>query len=272
MFFGKNYAWEENEKEIGIYLPGGEGWFRYALRRITKPYIDGGTHQNQDLWRLHKTFLYQKEQEAFSPVYDFPVTNNGEWECAVKIEGTPDFHGGFHGYEKQIRFALTPEAEKISFWQESRILLQGTRDEPVAFHRKEYLFCDGKLSVKQYLEWERTFPIDRAFLAMLPIRRKEGAFLISDTACFQGEEYDVSREGHRTPVSSGSKLRGKEICMKGKESGIVATVTFSEEKPLFVQNTEAYNKVYFFYTQKSEAKKGDVWQTETKYSFGYKKP
>ena len=241
----KHYSYEEKEDEIGIYLPAGDGVFRYSLKHIVKPFADGGTHQNQDLWRLHKTHLFTRMGDDFLPVYDFPITNGGEWECAVRIVGTPDFHGGFHGYEKLLSTSFRPEEECLFFSQESRIVLQGTENEPVAFHRKEYEFRDGAVFLKQYLEWERSVEIDRAFLTMLPIRRMEGDFSITDTALWNGEEYDIAKEGHKTPISSGCKEKGTSLTVLGKKSGIRATVTSSLEKSLFVQNTAAYNKIYF---------------------------
>lgn len=262
---------KEEEKEIGIYQRGGDGFFRYALRHITKPYLDGGTHQNHDLYRLHQLTLHQREGDGFSPVYDFPLTTNGEWECAMKIAGTPDFHGGFHGYERLTATGLDAAADRVFFWQESRILLQGTRDETVALHRKEYVFAEGGVTVKQRLLWERECRIDRAFLTMLPIRRREGDFLISDTARFDGRDYDISRAGHKTPVSPGCSLSGRRMEILGKESGIAACVTCDRERNFFVQNTEAYNKVYFFYVQNEATRKGDVWESESGYSFRYQK-
>lgn len=265
----KGYYLEENENEMGIYIPGGEGYFRYSLRRIVKPFSDGGTHQNQDLWRLHKMYLCRKTQLGFERIYDFPITNSGEWECAFKIVGTPDFHGGFHGYEHQTFFSVKPEDRCLTISQDSRIVLQGTLAEPVAFHQKEYVFKEGVLTLKQRLVWEGDFMLDRAFMTMLPIRRREGDFLITDTALFRGKEYDVSCEGHKTPISSGCQKKTNEVTVFGKQSGITATVTTSFEKRFSIQNTKEYNKVYFYYAAQSPVSAGEEWNTITNYRFLY---
>jgi hypothetical protein len=242
------------------------------MRHIVKPFTDGGTHQNQDLWRLHKLMLCRRVGDGFENIYDFPLTTSGEWECAFKIEGTPDFHGGFHGYEHQNCFTVTPEANRLLMMQESRIVLQGTKDEPVAFHRKEYECKDGLLTVRQHLKWERAVHINRAFMTMLPIRRKEEDFLITDTALYKGEEYDISMKGHKTPLSPGCKEKIYEMTVLGKESGIIATVTSSFCETFSIQNTEAYNKVYFSFARDSHVAVGDEWDTVSTFRLSYRKP
>jgi len=268
----KAYYLEKLEDELGIYIPGGDGYFRYALRHIVKPFTDGGTHQNQDLWRLHKLRLCRREGDAFQDIYDFPLTTAGEWECAFKIEGTPDFHGGFHGYEHMTSLDVQPEEESLFIRQESRIVLQGTRDEPVALHSKEYLFRDGMLTLKQNLKWERSVQINRAFLTMLPICRNAGDFLVTDTALYKGQEYDVSKEGHKTPLSSGCTESINEMTILGKQSGIRATVTASYGKRFFIQNTSAYNKFYFYYAKNEAVEKGEEWNTLSTFRFTYEVP
>ena len=94
MEFYNSYAYENVGQELRIYLPGGDGWFQYTLRHIAKPFTDGGTYQNQDLWRLHNLYLCRKTSDGFERIYDFPLTTAGEWECAVKIEGTPHYLTG----------------------------------------------------------------------------------------------------------------------------------------------------------------------------------
>ncbi|MBR2615983.1 MAG: hypothetical protein IKC69_04835 [Clostridia bacterium] len=266
------YAWEVTAKDIGVYLPGGEGWFRYPLRRIVKPYTDGGTHQNQDLWRLHQVTLWNREGDGFSPIYPFPITNGGEWECAIRIEGTPDFHGGFHGYEHATSFEIFPEKDSFGAVQESVIYLQGTRDTRVATHRKEYLFSDGELVLKQRVVWEMACHVNRAFLTMLPIRRREGDFLINDTALYEGKEYDISAEGHKTPLSPGCKFDINEITTTGKQSGITATVRASYGKDFAIQNTSQYNKLYFCYARNYHTEVDEVWEAESLFRLQYQKP
>ena len=268
----QNYSYAETEEGYEIYMPGGDGYFRYTLKHIVKPYTDGGTHQNQDLYRLHNLYLCRKTENGFENIYDFPLTTTGEWECAFKIEDTPDFHGGFHGYEHQKDFCVTPHEDSFEVTQSSEIYLQGTRDELVALHQKHYRFREGTLFLHQSLLWKRPVRINRAFLTMLPIRRLEGDFQITDTVLFRGETFDVSCAGHQTKVSSGSREIGSEITVLGRKSGILATVTSSPEKRVSIQNTPAYNKVYYYYTSDSEVKEGDLWEMDSTYRFEYTDP
>jgi len=268
----ESYAYDKTENELHIFLPGGEGWFRYTLRHIVKPFTDGGTHQNQDLWRLHKLYLCQKTGSGFDRIYDFPITNNGEWECAFKITDTPDFHGGFHGYEHQTAFTVTPHAKRLEILQDSEIYLQGTRKDLVALHRKHYRFENGELVLTQRVDWKRSVHINRAFLPMLPIRRSEGDFLICDTAYDQGQELDISREGHKTSLSCGCNEVRQMLTVSGKQSGITASLTVERPRKCFIQNTAAYNKLYFYYAQDSQVPEGDVWDSTAYYRFTYKSP
>ncbi len=260
-----------NGDDIEIYMPGGDGYFRYHLKRIEKPFTDGGIHQNQNLFRLYRLYLYKKTADGFEKIYDFPITNGGEWECAVRITGTPDFHGGYHGYEHLTDTQIIENADSLGFIQNSNIYLQGTKDTCIATHSKHYTFRDGALHLHQKLCWHTDANIDRAFLTMLPIRRLEGDFQITDTARFEDTLYDISCEGHATEISAEHTKIGSEVCVFGKKSGIYATVSVDTPKRFFIQNTAQYNKVYYFYTEHSDVKNGDVWTVNSTYRFEYHK-
>lgn len=221
------------------------------------------------MWRLYELYLCRKTADGFEKIYDFPIANTGEWECAFKINGTPDFHGGFHGYEHFTAVSFLPGPDGAEFVQESEIYLQGTRRELVALHRKQYLFQQGVLRLNQSLAWQKELFVSRRYLAMLPIRRREGDFLITDTARYQGVDYDVSREGHQTILSPGCRENIGEITILGKHSGIKARVSVDFENCFFIQNTPAYNKLYFNYASDGQVKRGDCWETSACYAFSY---
>ena len=255
----------KTDNSIEIFMPAGDGSFKFELRRIAIPYKDGGIRQNQDLWRLFELYLYDKEGQ--NKIYDFPICNSGEWELAVKIADTPDFHGGYHGYEHLTDFGYLSYEDKFEFWQDSKIYLQGTRDEHIADHKKHYLFENGKLTLTQYVKWYKDLPVDRSFITMLPVRRLEGDFLITDTALYGDKEYDVSREGHDAQhVKNITTAR-----IFGKSSGIEMSVTVDFDNEFFVQNTPAYNKFYFKNAYNRMINAGEEWNTKSVYEFDWRK-
>ncbi len=257
--------YNRTDNSIEIFMPAGDGCFKFELRRIAIPYTDGGIRQNQDLWRLYELYLYDKEGE--NRIYDFPICNKGEWECAVRIKDKPDFHGGYHGYEHLTDFEFLPRADKIEFTQSSKIILQGTKNEVIADHKKHYLFEEGTLTLTQHLKWHKTLPVERSFITMLPIRRKDGDFQITDTVLMDGREYDVSMEGHGFPHDNDVKT----ATVYGKESGIRVSVTVDFDNLFFVQNTPAYNKFYFKNAYDRDIIAGEEWDTASVYLFDWRK-
>lgn len=119
--------------------------------------------------------------------------------------------------------------------------------------------------------WDRELPVHRAYLGMLPIRRRDGDFQITDTALFKGAEYDISQEGHTTLLSPGCNEKVKEMTVLGKELGITATLKVDYDNDFFIQNTPQYNKLYFNYAADVTTMAGEIWNSKSKYIFDYKK-
>lgn len=219
--------------------------------------------------------------------------NNGEWECAIKIKNTADFHGGFHGYERQEtyysivngnlfnveieNFIIT---EEFVFIQKSVIYKQGTKDEAIANHFKKYTFTNDGLLLHQEIEWLQILEIDYAYLAMLPIKRTSddsiNGIQITDTATsdYDNELYDVSMEGHITSVSP-QENRKKNVTRAriwSNNSKILAEVKIMWKQTIansfFIQNTKQYNKFYFSYTGNNHITKiGERWDVSSFYCF-----
>lgn len=282
---------------IDLYLSSPKGksnsFVKYRLLHIVKPYTDGGTMQNQDLWRLWELYTYEKNGDKLIQSLPYKVMSAGEWECAFKIFGTPDFHGGFHGYEHLTEVSVRADGEPLTldvpekhwldrfeFLQKSRIVRQGTRDETVAYHTKKYRFENGAVEIKQELCWECEADLQFAYMAMLPIRRthndKPDGEQISDRIMINDGPtvYDIEKEGHMTPISSHKNLTGGVSYAKvwGESSGLVAEVTVSgtktESETFMVQNNETYNKLYFSFAGAGKGYKtniGEKWNSKTKY-------
>ena len=274
-----------------------KSYMRYSMEHCKKPYVgpDFESYQNQDLWRLMCLYDY-RSQEGFAPTIhtDYELVNGGEWECAIRIKDTHDFHGGLHGsecYEEVSLFADGCElnifgesqlwADKVNFYQKSNIYLQGTKDETIAVHHKWYEFASSGVSIHQKIEWKGSFVIEKAFLAMLPIKREsESGISITDRARIDGlpKVYDVSRVGHE--LNGGEVMRNvKSAEVWGEKSGIYAKVTLlsepSDTNTFFIQNNAMYNKIYFSYAGdggKHITKCGEEWEMTSHYDIYMRTP
>ncbi|MBR1970399.1 MAG: hypothetical protein IKA17_08605 [Clostridia bacterium] len=275
-------------------------YVEYCLRHLVKPYTDGGTYQNQDLWRLYELYTYKEEENAIIKDKPYCIINWGEWECALEIKDTPDFHGGFHGYEHLTKIVTKldgkdfdfeketdlTEAKKFEFIHYSNIYRQGTKDELVAEHVKHYTFENGYLSLKQELVWHQKVTILFAYLAMLPIRRTSddtpaGEQLTDRVKIDKFDEiFDITKEGHNTKVSMQHEKELQNVSYAkiwGEKSGFTAEMTINCDylptNTFAVQNADCYNKLYFSYAGGGvghTVKIGEKWQLETKYEI-YKK-
>lgn len=290
---------ETDTDRVNLYVSHPKGrtgqYMQYCLRHFSDPYKDGGTYQNQDVWRLYEMYAYHTDSFGrLVQTKPYCILNGGEWECALRIDKTPDFHGGLHGYERQqsvfasvnakdiiLGKVSTPKvAECFEFVQYSDIYRQGTRDEVIAKHVKHYMLKDGKLMLHQELEWKQEVTVLYAYMAMLPIKRTsdntpEGE-PISDYVMLNESDtvYDVRKIGHNTGISSvADHVRNVRYAkIWGASSGITAELhihcPFLKSNNFFVQNTEAYNKFYFSYAGDGvgyTVHPGEKWEIDTQY-------
>ena len=283
-----------NNENVEIYLHHKsaveQNYMRYCLEHCKKPYVgpDFDSYQNQDIWRLMCLYDYRLQNEEKPICYtDYELVNGGEWECAIKIKETHDFHGGLHGTERYIRTSCIIDgkeisilknqyiwADKLEFYQESQIFKQGTVNDAIAIHHKWYEFSRDGVSVKQKIEWQGSYTIEKAFLAMLPIKREsETGISISDCARIGNSDkiYDVSQIGHE--LNDGKTLTDIKCAeIWGEKSGIYAKVSIlsdlSPTNTFFIQNNAMYNKIYFSYAGdggKHTTFSGEIWETHSHY-------
>lgn len=295
---GNNLIYLHSEEDrLNIYMHNEKGnadnFMKYCLRHFKDDYRDGGTYQNQDVWRFYELYSHTKKGEGFESDFPYAIFNGGEWECAIKIDGTPDFHGGLHGYEhaksvfakadgKDIELEKNYSlwASELEFVQLSEIYRQGTRDEVMATHVKHYIFKDGKVNLHQEIVWKQDVNIILAYTTMMPIRRTSDdtptGEQISDSFMINDETtvYDVSKENHDTGMSGlvDHKRDVKYVKIWGETSGVCGEVSVSgtifESNHFLVQKTKEYNKVYFSIAGDGvghEFKEGNKWEIDTLY-------
>ena len=270
-----------------------DSYANYRLLHIVKPYNDGGIMQNQNLWRLYELFGVEIKDGNVRNNPPYCIMNAGEWECAIAIAGTPDFHGGFHGYEHLTSVTLKADGKEldinedadlwvdsVEFSQTSQMYKQGTKNEVVADHIKHYLFKDGGLTISQGVLWAQSLDVRFAYLSMLPFRRTHNnapdGEQISDHLQVAGDPnvYDITNVGHDTPYSPPARPLGdvRKLKVWGEKSGFAAEVTidgnFTDSATVMVQNNLNYNKVYFSFAGGGKpyiTEKGESWKIRTVY-------
>lgn len=276
---------------IYVYMTSDKGkensYLRYDLHHCVVPY-EGGIYQNMDLWRLYELYAYELRDGKLVQSIPYMLINGGEWECAIQIKDTRDFHGGIHGYEHHKKVSAKINGEKFSFpgtpfegWvdtfgfeQESIIIQQETKDTPAAKHLKQYLFKDGKIYLHQEVEWLYDCTLVNQFLTMYPIRRTSddtpSGEQISDHIMINDDPtvYDIAPVGHASGVAPAQAKKNITYAkVWGEELGIYSEIHSDCGKDpdniFFVQNNATYNKLYFSTARDRDVKKGDVFEMNT---------
>lgn len=165
---------DASTERVEIYLPSGDGYIRYDLLHTVNSEI------NANVWRIG--YAYYTDGD-FGTVY--PITTQGEWECAISLYGRPDFSGGnAHGDEIQssIVFIVDGAIVNISSLTEMTAFddltivrisnLYDPNDSTTIYaeHGVKYNFAD-KLTIRQTVKFIIEESVKMAYLAMFPIAK-----------------------------------------------------------------------------------------------------
>lgn len=275
-----------DRNNIQFYAKGADShsdrYLEYNLKHIDDESI------NADLWRLYELYesslVSDSSPYSLSRVYDGkPIANTGEWEAAIREVGAGDFIGGYHGDEVLTSVSIFVNGEEVefnkkqyvsdsfSFVQKSNLYSWYT-GEVIATHVKEYNFSQNGFVLNQTVTWNKSVDISRAYLAMLPVKRKidyTSGVQITDTAWYwpSGSIQDVYQSGFPVVVTKSDD----EVWLEGAESRFRAEVKMNKHPNLsgynvFVNNVDAYNKVYFDISGSYTTTPGEVWNTTTTYN------
>lgn len=277
-----------------IYCPAGaeNTYFEYGIGYESKPYTDGGTYQNAELWRIVGGKMVELNTQTGSVIKSDQVVNAGAWECAIEIDGLPDFHGTYHGYEKMDSIDMYTNNVKadingvFNVWVDtfkiiyrSKLIKQGTEADYIADVLRIYEWGPDGLKLTQRYNWLQSFArIKNAYLTMLPILRwtnyqDPSSKLITDTAYTDLDfiEYDVSGTNFQPGINAQIDNINQAV-IYGTQSKISADVTVNYKnnqiKNMFnVSNAEQYNKFYYSYCTGQGVNIGDKWEVESIFKF-----
>ena len=287
------------KQQITVYLPATDGYIKYAFVRSESNAI------NSNIWRIDKCYKCNDSKTVL-----FPITNSGEWEMAIKINGASDFIGGnAHGDEVFTAFHLLVDGVEVDditslqpqTFETVRIvvtsLMYDPRDEatletreqftPAGTHGREYVITKDGIRLNQFVVLDAAYTLAASYMTMLPIIRGNdtvSADQITDHYYANNNYtvYDVS-VGESGSQGYGWKSNVTRATIWGEDSGISATVEMLKQpeidnagaRKFQVQSTiNYYNKFYWSICGVNDhnysASAGQRFVTETMYQINAK--
>lgn len=251
-------------QEVNIYIPAKVGYVRYLFHHWVK------SKDYSDKWRMQTTHAVNDD---FSHRYD--ISSLGEWEMAITLEGRPDFIGGSaHGDELQTSFYalvdgnLTDITTLTNMTSFNHLTFIGTSDmlDPndnvtkVGEHGVEHTFTKDGMIIKQTVNWLWNGKTTTAFMAMLPIAKANSDKFYTNKSMKLMDIAGEIRENGITEVNVFKSSLGLSVKYGIKEyPGL--------EMFMIIDNGGGpYNKCYYKINPQTVAI-GDVWKSETYYSF-----
>jgi hypothetical protein len=270
------------DKLIILKPQANSGFIGYSFKR-------SDTKIKSDNWRIN---------QAFESSSDFTlgtaITNDGEWETAIKIKDASDFMGGqAHGNETLTYFMALVDGKEIDltssfevscntfeFIQISNLTVPAVREANdgeiienyptegtiAAVSTKRWVF-NSKVENKLYqkIKWNIALTLVDTYLFMLPIYRLSlgnqitHSFLVSDNY----EKVDVSLPAHSNPYYVGSLFGGNARIWGDIYSAKVDILKGWKNASHFnVSPSTTYNKVYFDFTGDYETNINEVMEAE----------
>lgn len=185
---------------------GGRGGLRilYPVRGgyIEYTFVHSVVHEkNCDIWRMSVVNALDEKGEFLHRL----TKGSAEWEMAIRLEGRPDFIGGFnHGDEigcsPSFRLdgeSVTPEElsetrdfSRLEITVESTGFDPASPTVPVLSHKKEYLYDESGVDLHQEVIWQKDVTLAtkmKSYLAMMPPLKhdlRDEAFCITDSFAF----------------------------------------------------------------------------------------
>lgn len=257
-----------------------------------------------DIWKLDTVYVYKKVGDKFNKVYSEPMIKAGEWECALREVGQPDFIGGVaHGDEmlSSIKFLvdgksidLTKSAsytcKKITVIEHSTLYrCDSLMADPVAKHIRYYEISKDDITVTQRVEWLQSLTMAKSYLTMLPICRQYG-YNGGETA--QPEKPYITSMGitDYDYLPMGLKFDGDKHTNYVHKKGITMAQIWNDgtgyqmtaqvkvlesnnlpNSSMAFTNSGQYNKMYFDYCGDNYVTEiGEVWNNKAVYTYDFK--
>ena len=267
------YVSESNAKRLYVYYKSGNKYVRWELHNVP------AAASNSNTWQIGGVYGYDE-----SLVTGVELVGAGEFELAFKEYGAADYCGGNnHGDENTNDFTLMIDGKavtlenldsdyhafnRIDAIEHATINRCDTPAEDILKHQKAWTFENGKVTVRQSLEFLENLLCD--FLCcMLPAYRSAFQYGIR-----QGR---VGTENMSTSTFPKVSTSGNEMMylMYGQNANAKVSAVCESHSPaasLWVNNASTVNKLYYnFFGQitNTQVAQGTVLQWRSEYDIAY---
>ena len=270
--YARYYGTSPTDNGFMLYFKNGVGGLRYDFTHTYNVSI------NADCWRIDSLAVLDKNME-----YKYTATTGGEWECAIRLNGRPDFSGGAaHGDEivTSVKFLFdgTPydandfTNNDIIYFDNLKIIEVTNLYDPsdnvtvIAEHGREYYFKeDGTLYLKQYIDWKISDTLTNCFLAMLtPSKQYTDKFY---TNLDYTPRISVNSYGNYPNVKKATQYSDDEGFCCSLEIVKYPNGLNGGDKFELWDNGMSYNKMYFTVCTTESVIAGTVWEADSIYRF-----
>lgn len=256
-------------ESLKIFCPTDGGYINY---NVVHSLSEGS---KCDTWRMSVVYYCDIDLNRVKAL----TRSGAEWEMALKINGRPDFIGGYaHGDEifealdikidgKICGLADLQEltaANEITVKVVSRGYDPNDSASEALLHQKKIFFDKNGVRVEQRVEWLDDYELGRSYMAMMPPFKD-----VTD-------HYFTDKDPIKKPIKLAEDISGcgvDAICLCGEsgftfEMRVEKYLSDSQKGNSFLVTDNGgvpYNKMYFPLHHKGFAEKGDVWETVTAY-------
>ena len=224
---------------------------------------------NANVWRIMYMYLEQNTRRQ--------LTIQGEWECALHLEGRDDFSGGIvHGDEVDetvtafVDGTPTVISEINGFCNELKIVRNSLMYDPndhqtvIAEHGVEYKYTLDGLTIRQSVKWRVSEQLTACFLAMLPIVKAYSTQRFSDvdfTVSTNSEtDFSVTIPGAKSVTEYNADY---DVFTEMSISEYPSGLTGGDCALITDNGGRNYNKVYFPVCTSGTSETGAIWKSTT---------
>lgn len=273
---------------LDIYIPMNNGYINYVMGHCVS------TLNNADLWRL-----VQVDYVNSGLGLEHHITQQGETEMALKIDGRDDFVGGrTHGDElfisSTLRIAVDgrmvdfgdlsviTEFDDLQIFQTTRMYDPADHTTFIGNHEECWKFDLNGMEINQNIKFASDLTLGGSYVPMLCVLRGNDSAIglqITDTYIDNGNftPYDVSVAGFTTYPTQ-LKNDVTQIYLYGAPTGVRCELEITEQpkglngEGTFLYNGEGYNKVFCCVcgynntaSNLQHVVAGDIWRFKTKF-------
>lgn len=260
-------------ERLNIYIPTISGYIRYNFAHN----VDSS--RNSNCWIIHPLYAVTDNLTE-----RYAVTTSGEFECALKIDGAPDFMGGSaHGSEVATFIHVLVDGTEIApssittltECDEIRIIERSNLYDPndettlVAIHEKEYVWTKDKLIINQSVVWLVAENLRTSYLGMFPIAKTTIDNLMPNdtfkTIALPDDGY-IRRTGIDS-ITAWSDTLGLVVTFSIPKWDITGTdLQNVGEFQVTDNNGGAYHKMYYECCTHGSVAVNDIWKATTEYT------